>query len=567
MIKFRQILSLFFCLLASYLSAQSKADSLLYQDFEARIDGFIARNEIDSALMHNSMLIKYYNSIDDLEGILSAAIDRAEMLRSIYNLSEGIQVISEYEGLAKSLIPSALSARFYNRKAAILYQQKKKPEALDAIKKSQALDSIINESTNTYSNWNLEGAVYRDLHQFDKALSLLHKNAQFAEVHGDTLEYLSALYNLALTYSRQGQYAKSIETSLKYIENNTYQSRDYKNGAMWREAAESARKIGKYEEAYNYLDSAHKVRLLDMERLVDFKVDAFKASNQLEKARLKNSVLSEKSKTDHFRILALAFFLLLFIFLGVIFYLSRQRYKSQNQLQAIENAELQEGLDFKNKLISIVAHDIRNPMASIKGMLELYNQGLVKEEELKSWMDGLEVSVANVDLLLENLLNWVRSQSGKIEPYIETLNLNMILEQALQGLDAQVQLKGIKLHKPNPNIAHSVMGDANIIAFVLRNILSNAFKFSPKGSNVFITCYDSNEHHCIEIKDEGEGIPENVLAKIESGLNFSKGGTSKEKGTGMGLALSKEFLAAMNGRMEISSILKQGTTIKVIIPR
>ena len=171
MIKFRQILSLFFCLLASYLSAQSKADSLLYQDFEARIDGFIARNEIDSALMHNSMLIKYYNSIDDLEGILSAAIDRAEMLRSIYNLSEGIQVISEYEGLAKSLIPSALSARFYNRKAAILYQQKKKPEALDAIKKSQALDSIINESTNTYSNWNLEGAVYRDLHQFDKALS------------------------------------------------------------------------------------------------------------------------------------------------------------------------------------------------------------------------------------------------------------------------------------------------------------------------------------------------------------------------------------------------------------
>lgn len=548
------------------LRAQNISEERLDQNYKEKIEAHLEANEVDSALVYIDLVCKYYRIKDDYEGLLRSTAEKAELLRSISSLEESYKLLKEHQSLADRMDPGPTPAFFYNRLAAVAFEYKKE-EALEAIRRSQAIDTVFGNNSRLYSNLNLEGALYRDLGQMESAKAVLLKTARYATANKDTGEYLSALYNLALTLYREKDYQACRDTSLRYVMENRYPGLEKTTGEMWQLAARSSYHLGDLEKAYRYLDSAHLIRLHDMERIVDSRVDAFKISGQLKQERLKNEMLEAENREDSLQILLLLFFLIMAVLVGIIIYLSRQRHKSRYKEQMLLNSKMQESLAFKNKLISIVAHDIRNPMASIKGMLQLFNQELVNPEDLKEWMGGLEVSVANVDLLLENLLNWVRSQSGSIEPHIQEIDLNLVVNQALQGLDAQLSLKFIKLVKPQEHIGHPIKGDTNILAFVLRNVLSNAFKFSPKGGTVYINCFDTKQDHCIEVKDEGQGIHSELIETILNGGLHSSAGTSAERGTGMGLALSQEFLAAMGGRLEIDSEVNRGTSIKIYIPR
>ncbi len=558
---------LFLCSVSvSPLGAQSVSDSVA-AILGGRLNHHLSNNQIDSALFFTQELMNHYRVEGNEYEMLRAAVHRAEILRSINSLEESQKLLADYQAVAERLELSTVKSMYYNRLAAVLFEAKEKDLALNALKRSQEIDSIEDYQWRKYSNWNIEGAIYRDRGEFEKAEQVLRQTALYAKENQDSAEYQSALYNLALTLHRSKQYEDCIEACLQYINGYEIPGLEKTRGEVWHLAALCARALEDYPVAYNYLDSAHQQRLTDMERIVDSRVDAFKISNDLEAERLKTSVLEADRSRDQLQILVLAFFLLVTLLIGVVVYLSRERYKSKHQEQTLLNKEMLESLEFKNKLISIVAHDIRNPMASIKGMLQLYNQGLVEKEDLREWMDGLEVSVSNVDLLLENLLNWVKSQSGKIDPYIESVDLNLILNKTLPGLHAQLELKKIELDRPELEAKHLVKADENILAFALRNVLSNALKYSPEGSKVTVRCFDSQTEHILEIQDQGSGIRQEQLEKIRKHQAVSSDGTAAEKGTGMGLSLSIEFLEAMGGRLEIDSTLGEGTRVRIHIPR
>lgn len=550
------------------LGAQARnAIDSISQNLQEHLTKHLINNDIDSALHLSLDLMNHYQASGNEKEFLRSLVHRAEILRSINSIPEAQRLIEDHRDKAEALELGTVKSMYYNRLAAILFEAKEKDHALEAVKRSQEIDSLANLSWTKYSNWNIEGAIYRDQGDFERAKAVLRKTAKYAKENLDSAEYQSALYNLALTLHREEEYQECIEVCLDYINGFEVPGLEKTKGEVWHLAARCARALEKFERAYNYLDSAHQQRLGDMERIVDSRVDAFKISNELEAERLKNSVLEADRSRDQLQILVLAFFLIATLLVGVVVYLSRQSYKSRHREQEALNAEMQESLEFKNKLISIVAHDIRNPMASIKGMLQLYNQGLVESGDLKEWMDGLEGSVANVDLLLENLLNWVRSQSGKIEPHIEEVNLNELVHKTLKGLEAQIALKRIEMEVPDAGINHRIKADENILAFAFRNVLSNALKFSPEGSKIEVICSENNSEHLLEVIDQGYGISPERLAKLRSNESISSEGTSAEKGTGMGIALSREFLAATGGSLEIESELEKGTTVRIRIPQ
>lgn len=497
---------------------------------------------------------------------LRAVVHRAEILRSINSLEEAIHLLDENEEAIEAQPNNTVKSTYFNRKSAILFELKSTKEALEAVLRSKAIDAEKGFKWRILSNLNLEGAIYRDMGQFERAEKIYREVEESAMANGDTSEWLSALYNLNLTQFRRGKYIESIKTAKKYNALNHYealyqmQSDNYHNIAM----AFSA--LGQYDSAFHYLNIAHEMRLDDMQRIIDSRVDAFKIVSELENEKLKNQILESEKNESQYQLSAMGLVILLVIAIAIALFYGRERYRLAAKEQQARFEEMEATLTFKNKLISIVAHDIRNPVASVKGMIQLYHHGLVEEAEFRKWIESLEVSVGNVDLLLENLLNWVKSQSGDIVPYIEEVDIIQLVDKTISGLTTQAELKHISMNVHTSGNLHSIKADANILSFALRNIMSNALKFSPKNAEIKVVIEERNGKCELSVSDQGGGMKPEILDSLRKNKAVSTDGTHFEKGTGMGLPLSYEFLEAMGAVMDIESTEGVGTTIRISCP-
>jgi two-component system sensor histidine kinase/response regulator len=261
--------------------------------------------------------------------------------------------------------------------------------------------------------------------------------------------------------------------------------------------------------------------------------------------------------------------LAILVALLLIYFANKQRhhYQKVNKQHEQYNAELEHSLAFKNRLMSIVAHDIRNPIASLRGLIKVFNDGLVDEKDLGEMMHGLESMVVNVDLLLENLLTWVRSESEDLEAYMEDVELEDLLKNAVLEASPQLQTKGVTIDIKDPSKIPVLHTDFNFVSFILRNILSNAIKYSYEKGSISIICTQNEEQLCIEVQDYGKGMSRETLDQLRTNsVSQSRKGTDNEKGTALGLSLSYYFLNRLNGAMEIESELGQGTKVQIFLP-
>jgi signal transduction histidine kinase len=230
-----------------------------------------------------------------------------------------------------------------------------------------------------------------------------------------------------------------------------------------------------------------------------------------------------------------------------------------NQLEE-KNDELQKLNNTKDKLFSIVAHDLKGPMGNIHKFIEMMiEDDTLRDDETLIMLKG---SAANTYNLLDNLLTWARSQRGEIELNPERLNLNEVIKYPTGVLNLQMLNKSIVL-KNTINDDVFVLADMAILRTILRNILSNAIKFTPYKGTITISAlklYDNVVKICIA--DTGVGIEANRLAQIfEPVKNKNTKGTAGEKGTGLGLLITAEFVELCNGEITATSVLGQGTTV------
>lgn len=536
---------------------------------KASIQHFLENEQIDSAFQVNASLISYYSEKGDDYELVRQHVNRAEILRMIGGLEEALNTLSKVEATCLELPASTVKSAYFNRKAAILFEMKRPYQSLEAVHQSQAIDSLKGYRWRLFSNLNLEGAIYRDTKQYDKAKKTLQQSLSLAREEADSSEWASAAYNLTLLNFRSKDFKSSIGFGREYLEVAPIHVNSISYGDILHILSEAYAQLGQFDSAFFFNDSAFGVRMVHMQSIIEDNVNKYEIVNELEKERLQNSVLKAEKERSNLQIGILA--LAVLVALLLIYFANKQRvvYKKSSKKEKAYNKELEQSLEFKNKLISIVAHDIRNPMASLKGLIQVYNEGLVEERDLKTMMSGLEASVTNVDLLLENLLNWVRSQSESLNPYLETVELKPLVNNAIAEAGPQLKAKSIKVLVQDLDGHEKLVVDQNFLAFILRNLLSNAIKFSKSGKEIEISCQHDDQYDCLIIKDHGRGMNPDTLKRINSQESILKSstGTNKEKGTGLGLALCKEFLEKLNGKMRIESALGSGTTVKVYLPR
>ena len=233
-----------------------------------------------------------------------------------------------------------------------------------------------------------------------------------------------------------------------------------------------------------------------------------------------------------------------------------------------QNDELKATLANRDKMYSVIAHDLRSPMASIRMVLNLVVASSSPETvgpELYELLDKANRESEEVHDLLDNLLKWTKSQTGRLNVVLQNLDLNDIIPGVVEIFDVIAQTKRIKLDYQASSDPLIVNADNDMLKTVVRNFMSNAIKFSPEDSTIEIIMSKEGDYAKVSVRDHGVGIAADRLASI-----FHKGettyGTGGEEGSGLGLQLCQDFARKNGGDCMVESVEGEGSTFSVMIP-
>jgi len=327
--------------------------------------------------------------------------------------------------------------------------------------------------------------------------------------------------------------------------------------------------------------------------------NAFTSNNDLEEGALdlslnfdqnlpeKNSVVSNaeitKNKKDFDR-LQLIFYALLGAFAIVstfliLIYLKRNsslkyaqeleekniKIELQNEAFSEQTKHLENVNNVKDKLFSIISHDLKDSLSSINSFIDLLKDGSLTRAEFDNLIPELSENANNASLLLFNLLNWSKSQMQSLKPNPSLFDVQEVFEDKLKLIEQRIENKGIEL--VDRSLRDFAYADRSMIEIVVQNLLANALKFTRKGDKITISNHISNGHCIISVADTGVGIPKQNLEKLFKSNSFTTVGTNNEKGTGLGLSICKELVELNEGKIWVESTLNIGSTFFVQLPK
>lgn len=244
-------------------------------------------------------------------------------------------------------------------------------------------------------------------------------------------------------------------------------------------------------------------------------------------------------------------------------------YKEREEEIRKKNEELREINESKDKFFSIIAHDLRSPFQGLLGVSKILTEEFesLSQDELRYFINTLNDALQNQYKFLDDLLSWSRIQSNRMEFNPKKLNLSLQIEDILMLLYHNIKNKKITLHnKIDANL--SIYADENMLALLLRNLISNAIKFTPSGGLVEIYALDRQADVLIDVNDKGVGISDETIQKLfRIDKQFTTAGTNQEKGNGLGLVLCKEIIEKHGGKIWAESSPGKGSSFKFILPK
>lgn len=238
------------------------------------------------------------------------------------------------------------------------------------------------------------------------------------------------------------------------------------------------------------------------------------------------------------------------------------------QATLLENAEnLQKAVATKDHLFSIIAHDLKAPLGNILSMSEVLTREsqTMAPEKLSRFSEYIFDASSRLEVLLNNLLDWSRSQRAGISVNYSKTSIREVFNDLRIMIHDLAYRKSVEVVYPADNF--EITTDPNLLKTILRNLLSNAIKFSYAGSKVRIECAQMEDKYTFSVSDEGVGIEKERLENLfVMGTNKSTAGTGKEKGTGLGLVVCKEFTDLLNGKLYAESEPGKGCTFHLHLP-
>lgn len=249
--------------------------------------------------------------------------------------------------------------------------------------------------------------------------------------------------------------------------------------------------------------------------------------------------------------------------------LQKKEILEQKDELELKNNQLNQINATKDKLISIIGHDLRNPVSALTSLTDML-QGMYKslsENDITQILGHIQASSTSLKLLVNNLLDWALVQSKHVEPQPKKVDVAKAAEECFKLLKLHAEGKGIQFDLITME-EHLVFADPNMLKTILRNLVGNAVKFTPEGGSISISSEHTEKGELlITVSDTGVGMTQDKIDQLlDNQLIGTTSGTSNEKGTGLGLVIVREFIEANRGRLEITSTPNQGTKFKIYLP-
>ena len=342
--------------------------------------------------------------------------------------------------------------------------------------------------------------------------------------------------------------------------------------------------MGNYAKAFEYLEkyNAAKDSVFDTEqydilanRLAFYQVAKRDDEIRIMKSRLTLTEMQEKEQHSRILMFVIATVALVMIICALVIII-RSRRQSENKISEkndeleAANAKLTETNATKDKFFSIIAHDLRNPIGSFRNVVELMydDYDSFEEEERKEFLAMLKKSSGQVFALLENLLEWSRSQRGNINFNPTQIDINAISQLCVDLLALTAEKKDVKLINSIPK-SKFIYADAKLITTIIRNLISNSVKFTREGGEIEAG-FAEHENGDVElyVRDSGVGMDAKRVANLfHIDKSISTHGTNGEAGTGLGLILCKEFVEMHGGKIWVESEVGIGSKFIFTLPQ
>lgn len=562
----------------------------------AKVNNSIGLNEIkrgnyNVGLQYSLLALKEFEKRNLKKELRSAYECLANAYYSINNIQKATEYYVKTLDMERQINNNEGSIEVLKKLAELYSLQKEYRKSIDYYEKVLKMTSVENDSLRSEILPKL-GGEYLQFNDYDKALEYLVEglklNRSLDNRHG-ILVSLNNLGNLNL----QRNFLKYAEIQLleaKDIASNIdAKNEQLKNYRLLKSLDSTNKRFDRafvwqreYYQLQNELTKKEALTLIEPEEPI--LIDNLSINNRNEDTETVNMDPDAAKTQKEFDRLRLIFYgllgavAILSTFL-ILIYLKRnsrlqytreleeknKRIEIQNEAILEQTKHLEDINKVKDKLFSIVSHDLKDSLTSIKGFIDLLKDGSLTQEEFKTLIPELSENANNASLLLFNLLNWSKSQMQSLEPSPSLFDLQEVFADKINLLEQKLEKKGIILR--DKTLRDFVYADKSMVEIIIQNLLTNAIKFSKKGDTITIANQISNGKSIISISDTGVGISKENQQKLFKNSSFTTVGTQNEKGTGLGLTICKELVDLNHGKIWVESDLNVGTTFYVELPK
>lgn len=476
---------------------------------------------------------------------------------------------NDYEGLGYA----------YIHLSWVYLKQKQMNKSLQVAYKALEYRKKLPNNTYAISNTIRDiGIIYKENGEYEMAISYLKQAIAMAGVINRKAIVANYSNQLGEIFFKYGQ----LDSAKYYSQKCFAISKEINNGRCMMQSSGTLYQIFEkeqnYIEAFNYQKLYYVYKDSVAKEETRAKIDFFDAKFRY-KQREQEFIATQKQQKVELEkqkvlIASYAILVVLLIFMLISFFLFRlqSQQKKSNEILAHKTLEiaqqsnkLSEVNHLKDRLFSIIAHDLRSPFQSLIGLLNLADLGALTEEDFKHFLPELSKNVSYTSGLLDNLLYWAKSQmeEASITPVI--FDVQEIADNKIGLFEKQAMAKNIVLEN-KIDYKISVFADKNMIDLVLRNLVANAVKFCNVGGRIIIAATQKSDFLIVSVADTGNGINDENMEKLFSNQTFTTRGTNNEKGTGLGLMLCKEFVEKNGGKIWAETTLHIGSTFYFSVP-
>ena len=528
---------------------------------------YLSKGDIDKSLENYLQSVTYYEQVAYDPSVVDAYLS----IISVYSELKNFRKSKEYMEVAEKLLTgrkdSFQLANLYNQSGTVYSKQGLQDSALFYMKKGLAIAKASNDKLSMIISFSNLSLAFKKDGQYAEALKYCDSALQLILQREDNFNNLAVVYNnMGAVHTQIGNYAKSVDffsKSIRFAKEAGILSVEMEN---YRNMSDLYEKMGDYKQHSFYLkkygllkdsmftnESKNQIAQLETDYIVG------KKNNELIKKDA--SIQQQKNQRNILVLIALASLMMLggAVYFNRTIQHKRKLLQEQNVTINHQKNELQNLNQVKDRLFSVISHDLRNPLNTLQSYLMLSDNESITADKRLLFKNQTIQAVAQTGNMLDNLLTWANMQIRDTTPKIIPLEIKHIVADVVDVLQPQDLQKQIQIQQEIDDIR--IIGDADILSIAIRNIVTNAIKFSREHQVVYITGHTKGDHFLLTIRDEGIGISKEQIEQIQNYKNTnSEEGTKGEQGTGLGLFLVKQLLNKINVPLVIESEEGEGSS-------